>query len=1217
MSMMRDWNPTGDDAIGKGITLLEASAGTGKTWSIASILLRLIAERGVPMRQVLVVTYTRAATAELKDRIRKRIADAVAFLEGRGNVADGDDVLEHLRTGASGPDGAQWLRRLRSAQESLDECLISTIHGFCERMLAQYAFESQADFDLELFDDITEIRLEMVDDWVSRAYHGADPARRAFLEGGGFTREALDTLANVALEDPDAPVLPTLDEVPADGRTTSAKDHGDAWAVAQEKARFVAWVRAEYDRRMAARRAQSFQDLVRKLAKVLRDPANPARVKLKKAIGERFRVALVDEFQDTDAHQWDILRELFADDGHWLFLIGDPKQAIYGFRGANIHVYLHAKLAAQPRCYTMRRNFRSDARLVAALNHLMDRPGFFAEENIDYVAVDTPPPKDAPAERIRFSGLGANDFFTAPLQIRFADTDMDQANADGAGKPLPQNRYHALMATCAAEDIARLLAAGARLYDPRSPLADADGFRPVHPGDIAVLTRRTKQGSAMQEELAKLGVPSVLMGEDSVLASEEARELQAWLQALANPGRDDLARTAATTRLFGRDGTLLARVDAQDAEALRQWEQWLTRLASWRKLYAGHGFLRTLRTALQQDTLPAAEADLPPEDVTVRTLRRLDGERRLTNVWHLAELLHEAESAGRLQLTGLLSWLKRQRVNPTVDAQTRQLRLERDDHAVSVMTLHKAKGLEFPIVYLPFLTDSIGPSDKQPTLSPRPDRPVERVLDLRPPDDCADTWQRIEREHAKEQLRLLYVALTRARVRCVLYSGFVKDLDATPLAPALHADQAAPPADRLQSAIQRVAAASSKDLWDDLVALAEHAPQPPPLIGVSRCEPPGAMKPVVVQPSEPRIAARPFLRFGIDHIWRRHSYSSIAHGHAVSYADPEGQEGVDRDGEDGSVAETARSAWVPVIAVPEGAESVPLADFPANTRAGTFFHACFEHMDFTWALPGEADGPAQLRELLARLLSLHGFETDKRRDTLETHLPEVLRTPLGAVLGDTRLCDIPRSARLNELRFDLPIAGGSHYDRRRGDRPVAADGIVHALKLGRQAHPSPDEERTIRRAYLDGLDHFAPLAGFLTGSIDMVFRHEVDGHPRWFVVDYKSNRLDPQRTGKWPIQHFCLEGMRFEMERHHYYLQYHLYVLALHRYLRFRMRDRYDYDRDMGGVYYLFFRGMIGEQTPVEDGRRFGCFYDKPPRQVIEALDGVFAAQGRAEGACA
>jgi len=1217
MSRMRNWNPTDDDAIGMGVTLLEASAGTGKTWSIASILLRLIAERDVPMRQVLVVTYTRAATAELKDRIRKRIAEAVAFLEGHSDAAGSDDVLEHLRTGASGAGGERWLRRLRSAQESLDECLISTIHGFCERMLAQYAFESQADFDLELIDDTTEIRLEIVDDWVSRELHAADPARQTFLASSGLHRDALIQLADVALQDPDVPVLPVLDEVAAGGRTTSAAGHGDAWAAAQEKARFVAWVRTEYDRRMAARRAQSFQDLVRKLARVLRDPANPARLKLKKAIGERFRAALVDEFQDTDAHQWDILRELFSDDRHWLFLIGDPKQAIYGFRGANIHVYLNAKLAAQPRCYTMRRNFRSDARLVAALNQLMDRPGFFAEENIDYVAVDTPPSKDTPSERIRFSNTSASDSGTAPLQICFAGPDIDPTAAGSTSKPLSQTRYHTLVATCAAEDIARLLASGARLYDPGNPQAGCDGFRPVHPGDMAVLTRRTEQGRAIQKALTQLGIPSVLMGEESVLASDEAYELQVWLEALASPGRDDLARTAATTRLFGRDFALLARVDAQDAEALSQWEQWLSRLASWRTIYAEHGFLRTLRTALQQDTLPAADADAPAEDVTVRTLRRLDGERRLTNVWHLAELLHQAETAGRLQLAGLLSWLRRQRANPTVDSQTRQLRLERDDHAVTVMTLHRSKGLEFPIVYLPFLTDAVGPSTSKPVLSPRPDRPVERVLDLRPPEQCNDTWRRIEFEHAKEQLRLLYVALTRARVRCVLYTGFVKDLDATPLAPALHADPEARPADRLQRTTGRVATASCEVLWKDLEALAAHAPGAPPLIGVSRCQPPGSMKPTTTKTPDVQVASRPFVRFGIDHTWRRHSYTSIVHGHAVTYVDSAKEEGIDRDPDEATDAGSVAASWVPAIVVPDGAESVPLADFQASTHAGTFFHACFEHMDFTWAQPGADDGPAQLRDLLSRLLPLHGFDTDEWLDKLVTNLSAVLRTPLGAMLGETRLCDIPRGSRLNELRFDLPIAGGSHYDPNRGDRPVAAEGIVDALKLRRSTLRSPSEELTIRRAYLDGLDRFARLAGFLTGSIDMVFRHEVDGHPRWFVVDYKSNRLDPLRTGKWPIQHFCPEGMRFEMERHHYYLQYHLYVLALHRYLRFRMQDRYDYDRDMGGVYYLFFRGMVGEQTPVHDGRRFGCFYDKPPREVVEALDGVFAARGPSEGACA
>ncbi len=1311
MSSMRDWNPTADESIETGITLLEASAGTGKTYNIASVLLRLVAACGLKMRDILVVTFTRAATAELQDRIRARLSEAVAFIEGRGRAGEGDEVLEHLRDGARKAGADLWLRRLRAAQESFDECLISTIHGFCQRMLQQHAFESQTDFGLELVEDTSELRGELVDDWLSRELHPSDPERHAFLGAHGFSRQGLLNLADLALRDPDLPVLPAVDDSPMESWESERNAFAAAWesggaesvralfetagargvfgpppgklfkkpscrsavaevsawlagrpgvmqelpnesawsvetvskhlapgseapdnetlaqlrrligfrarAAACEKARFVAWLRAEFDRRMGARRQQSFQDLMRRLARVLGDPANPSREALRRAIGERFKAALIDEFQDTDAVQWQIFRELFGDDAHRLFLIGDPKQAIYAFRGANVHVYLSAKSWSKRRCYTMRRNFRSDARLLDALNTMMDVPGFFGEHDIDYVPVDAPARDDAAVDRIRHAAPWS-DPYTAPLQLRFMDQQMDPSSrgADD-GSPLGSGRLRFLLPQRVAEDIVELLGSGARLHDPSAPLAGADGFRPMHPGDIAVLVRTGAQAVAVQQALTRVGIASVLRGADSVLATEEAFELQLWLQALAAPGHDQPARTAATTRLFGRDGTLLARADAQEPAALREWDQWLSRLAVWRELYTQYGFLRTLRTAMQHDTLPSPEDPAVLEDVTVRVLRKLDGERKLTNLWHLAELLHDAETSERLHLAGLLAWLQRERVQRTVDSDFVELRLERDDEAVAIMTMHKAKGLEFPVVFLPYLTDTRGPSAKEPRVVPSPVHPVERILDLRPVDQNPESWEAVRREHAREQLRLFYVAVTRARSRCVLYAGHTENLALSALAAPLHAPRHAAAEDRLRAAVERVQAATRDELWSDLANLASRSSQARndgvATIALSRCAPVAGLVRPMPAPARDALRARSFLRAGLDRDWRRHSYTSITqHAHAAYAGLGDDREGFDPDPEEGSPPmpefATAAGARVPDIHVPDDAQSVPLAAFPAGADAGTFFHACFEHADFRWADPDatDDDGRVALRGLLEHQLPLHGFAAAEWAEPLTAHLLDVLRTPLGGPLGATRLCDIPTTDRLNELRFDFPIAGGGDHAPVLGDKPVDSRGIVEALRLRKRWLQSPGDERTVRKDYLDGLDRFGPLAGFMTGSIDMVFRHAADGHPRWYVVDYKSNRLDPRGTGRYPVQHFCPEAMRFEMEQHHYYVQYHLYVLALHRYLRFRLGARYDYDRDMGGVYYLFFRGMVGQHTPEQHGLRHGCFHDKPPYPVIDALDKLF-----------
>jgi len=477
----------------RGVHLVEASAGTGKTYNIANLVLRLVAERGIALKRVLVVTFTRAATAELKDRVRRRLADALRVLEARDPAAVTDDAF--LRTFRERADeaaltvGDDWTRRVRDALEAFDEAFITTIHGFCQRMLQQHAFESDADFGLELVSDAGAVLGEIVDDFLSRTLYAVGEAEYSFLtEECGFKRDALVALARHAVDDPDVEVVPAaeayrLEDAVAIARSVLAA-HGElaaalvgavqalkqagrfkprqrtygagqtadqaaameAWvrrvaageaeagappeavahffamdkqlvdptepvseaviaalrplvglrglAAASRRAGFVAHVRERFDRANASRRVQTFQDLLRGLARRLDAPeGDPRRAALVEAVGARFDAALIDEFQDTDQLQWTLFRTLFGGGGHVLTLIGDPKQAIYGFRGANVHVYLDAKASAAD-VATMTRNYRSDAGVIAGLNHLMARDGFFAVAGIPYERVDTPPERE-------------------------------------------------------------------------------------------------------------------------------------------------------------------------------------------------------------------------------------------------------------------------------------------------------------------------------------------------------------------------------------------------------------------------------------------------------------------------------------------------------------------------------------------------------------------------------------------------------------------------------------------------------------------------------------------------------------------------------------------------------------------------------------------------------------------------------------------------------
>jgi exodeoxyribonuclease V beta subunit len=1301
MTRGSDFLPTGADAISRGITLLEASAGTGKTFNIASAVLRLVAEHGVPMREIVVVTFTRAATAELKDRIRRRIGEAIAVLEGRA-APHGNEILSML----AARDAPRRLRHLLDARESFDECLISTIHGFCQRMLHQNAFEAKSELCLDLLADTTPLKEQIVDDWLSRSRYADDPDRYEFLvHTCGFDRAWLLTLADRALRDPDAKVLPLPEETDAAGwpaeRDAFLRKWQAGWAdslpalfekahergvfeprgqrtyrqkkCADEVASMTAWLemrpaigtlpdnaayfstrdigkklsgtesapenealralrrllayqrrraaceassvadyfRTEADRRLRAHRAQSYQDLVRSLARVLGEKGS-RRSALVAAIGNRFKAALIDEFQDTDAQQWTIFREIFGGGNHWLYLIGDPKQAIYGFRGANVHVYLAAKANAKERVFTIRQNFRTDQRLLDALNHVCERSGFFGEPGIEFFRATAAPRENEPADRISY-GKPPSDPWTAPLQLRFVD-----ARITGAGrlspddKPVSKADAGRSLPVRVTNDVTDLLESSTEVYDPDGKGAGVGGFRPLRPGDIAVLTHSGQQAGAVHDTLLAANVPAVLHGADSVLASRDALDLLRWLEALAAPGDHRAARTAATTRLFGRDATLIARVEAQDPRALETWERWLDRLGRWRQEISDRGFLSTLRTAIQDDVVSAA-LGTAEEDATTRLLRRSDGERALTNIWHLAELLHEAETTERLHLAGLLAWLKRQRSKTTVDAETSEMRLERDDDAVAVMTMHKAKGLEFPVVFVPYLWDAHGIADDEPLLLPSAEDPAERVLDLRARHDPA-VLARAEREGQKEQLRLFYVALTRAKYRAVVYTGHISSIGASSLAAALHGDPRGTTDDRITAGARRTGNGRRADLFDDLSELANGSrttlADGSKTISLTVCERPQSRQWLRPEQGSLPLAARDFLRFGLDHTWRRHSYSSLAHAGANEIAD----DGDDREGFDADRETPAAhgAGAIPAYIAPKDVESVPLAAFPAGAAAGTLIHDIFENADFRWAHPGS--GTAAERELgrvVRDLLVAHGFDAEKWSSILHSGLTDVLRTPLGGPLGTVRLCDVARQSRFDELRFDFPIAGGSAFGKDGRRSRVTSDRIAAALGQRKKARAA-DDERIMRTAWIDAMKWLGPIAGFMTGSIDLVFRHEVEGHARWFLADYKSNRIDPHGTGRFPIEHFAFDFMRCAMEQNSYYLQYHLYLLALHRYLRLRLgvdargKDLYDYDRDIGGVYYLFVRGMIGERTPLDGPYSHGCFYDKPPFEVIDALDRLF-----------
>jgi exodeoxyribonuclease V beta subunit len=465
---------------------------------------------------------------------------------------------------------------------------------------------------------------------------------------------------------------------------------------------------------------------------------------------------------------------------------------------------------------------------------------------------------------------------------------------------------------------------------------------------------------------------------------------------------------------------------------------------------------------------------------------------------------------------------------------------------------------------------------------------------------------RATRESREEAIRLAYVALTRARHRCVLYTGFLEPLAGSPLAPMLHGGTTPAGTDRLDHATATVRRCTHGEedgpdmsgLLEPLQAWAAAAPAHPSnpalkTVLVSTCTPVRAVSAWTdPQPTATDLSVRPWSRSGLNRTWRRHSYSSIMRAAKVEGGtsrpplSPETDEGRDVDQD---VAEHTR--------LPEEAPGpgVPLSSFPSGATPGKVLHEVLEHADFAWARPDHPSGSRELEEMLQPLLSRHGM--DKQLPTLLEGLPPVLRTPLGGPLGSLCLADLDHTDRLDELRFDLPIAGGDRH-RSGTQQPMDGSSLIGALQVA----PS----QGVPAAYLEDLAgrRWEEMSGFLNGYIDLVTRAPcTDGVQRWFVVDYKSNRLAPGSQKSVPLRTYREERLLEEMSHHDYHLQYHLYTLAVHRYLRHRVKD-YDYDRDFGGALYLFLRGMVGDQGCEDlNAPQTGIFFARPARAVVEAMD--------------
>ena len=1158
-----------------GERLIEASAGTGKTYTIAALYLRLLLglggdaafSRPVNVEELLVVTFTEAATEELRGRIRSNIHELrIACL--REEETPANPLYASLL--AEIADRREAARVLLLAERQMDEAAVFTIHGFCQRMLSLNAFESGMLFEQTLIEDESRLRfracadfwrrhcyplprevaemvhaswkgpqdllksidrylqgeapqiktppsdealiarhrqiIDQISDlkarWLAAAaeipaiLEGADLDRRKFNRGnqgkwlekvtewaGEETRgyglpDALEKFGQGFLlsrtkEGGEAPRHPLFDVIEA---ITAAPPSLNDLVIS----RAMAEIREAVAREKRRRGEMGFDDMLSRLDDALRGDSGDA---LAAAIRQRFPVAMIDEFQDTDPQQYRIFRRIWRRQPDTaLLLIGDPKQAIYAFRGADIFTYMRARgdVAAH---YTLDTNWRSAPGVVESVNRLfsaVDNPFMF---------------RDIPFLPVRPAGKNSG--------LRFSIRGEDQpamrfwlmpGNGVGAGD------YQTQMASLCAGQIRDWLSAGQR---GDALLWRDENSRPVRASDITVLVRNRQEATLVRDALNALGIPSVyLSNRDSVFATPEAQDLLWLLQAVLAPERESTLRSALACALFGLNARQIEVLNLDE----QAWDALVEEFTRYRQLWQQRGVMTMLRALMSA------------RSIAENLLATRGGERRLTDILHLSELLQEA--AGQLESEhALVRWLAQQIAGQEGGTSGQQMRLESDKHLVQIVTIHKSKGLEYSLVWLPF----IARYRKQDQAFYHDRSTFSAVLDLQKSEESLAL---AEAERLAEDLRLLYVALTRAVWHC--------SLGIAPLS-ARRSDKAAE-SELHHSAIGRlVQGGEPKDaagLEACLRALCTGD------IALSIAEPGAVERWQPLAPEMPALQAREMHR-RISDEWRVTSYSGLQqHGQSMAL-DLLPRLDIDAAGAGESAAQ--EPALTP-------------HSFPRGASPGTFLHALFEEIDFTRPVD-ESDVQAQLER--------GGFEA-VWAPVLTRWLTAVLDAPLPG--PGIPLSALGNADRQVELEFYLPI-----------QQPLSAEALD---ALMRRYDPLS--------AGCPPLD-FRRVSGMLKGFIDLVFRHE----GRYYLLDYKSNWLGDS------AQAYTREAMAQAMRAHRYDLQYQLYSLALHRYLRHRLAD-YDYDSHFGGVIYLFLRGVEG------DGEQ-GIFSTRPARELVEGLDALFA----------
>ncbi|OKQ03298.1 exodeoxyribonuclease V subunit beta [Haemophilus influenzae] len=1195
------------------ISLIEASAGTGKTYTIGSLYLRLLLKAGennfsrpLNVEEILVVTFTEMATEELKKKIRERITDAIdkliAFAETQDKSAFKND--EFLTALCHDLDIFEAIHRLKLAEQNMDLAAIYTIHGFCRRMLMQYAFHSGIHFNLELIKDQSDLLVRFANEFWREHFYPLD------FESANFIATELVSPANVlsllkadlgkdlqveienkqalsvpiqiflpqylggyqkALNELKAFWLESADEISAIITNELVKDYpkdqlkslnrkkyqvkrlGDwinkinQWSnnprdyqinttlkdyflqssieknceESTDKNKdkkpatpFYSPIFAELEKRVNAlmtpdllskltlyhyrqglqqklldyklnHQEKSFDDLLRLLCEALQGAQGD---ELAEMIRFQYPFAMIDEFQDTDSQQYAIFSKIYRDNPEkntGFIMIGDPKQAIYRFRGADIFTYLKASDEAQSR-FELTKNYRSEKNLVDGVNALFDFPQSpFIYQNINFTAVDS---RD---DHLRFYLNGK-----AEPAYRFYLTESDKVNKTEMAKICAISIQHWLKSA----------------VENQAVFQNEDICKTLQAANIAVLVRDKNEAALVKNELQKLGIASVyLSDQNSVFDSNVAKELAWVLKACLNVAERPILNAIATA-LFGLNAADIHQIQQNEA----YWQRWADSFAQYQQTWQRQGILAMLHQILLE------------QGISERLLSQATGERDLTDFLHLAEILQQAATLHESE-AALLSWFEKQIQGE--GRQEAQIRLESERQLVKIVSIHKSKGLEYDLVWLPFLAaPSKDPSKKDINIyySKERDETLWDIENRNLNSLCEETFA--------EELRLLYVALTRAKYQMAfaLPTQFDKKWN------ALHYVLS-------QGEIGKEIALSVPKDTETLLQTFKEKMQD----NVKICTKPNleAFPALSINTKNDDFKAAEFTG-NIEQDWRITSFTSIeqAHRRQNYFTESAGKKHAVFD--DAKDYDSQNSIEISTALLNESESSI--LDLPRGKQVGTALHRHFENCYFS--------DLANTEEIDKLRQSLQLDETFT--EPLQNWLQQISHTPLSNEIG-IALADLANKDCIKEMPFYLAIR--AHFD-------------VEAFNRALKAHHHLPSEPL----------QFEQIQGMVRGSIDLVFRH----NGKYYLVDYKSNFLGST------LASYNQEALKKEMLHSHYDWQYLIYTLALHRYLK-NVLPRYDYDRNFGGVFYLFLRGMNGEPQS-------GVFYDRPSVELITELDGVF-----------